>query len=64
MTSEPFKVVLHDLTTVSRKPVQNRQNIALDMAKQALQELDNFLGRDGFFEDLKEIPNGQPGDNP
>jgi hypothetical protein len=56
--------LLRDFTAVSRKPVPNQQNVALDVAQQVFKKLDDLLGLDGFFEDLKvEIPDGDAGDD-
>jgi hypothetical protein len=56
--------LLRDPTTVGRKPIPNQQYVAIDVAEQVLEELDNLLGLDGLFEDLKvKVPSGQPGDD-
>lgn len=50
---------VRDLAPMGGEPVPNQQNVALDIAQQVLQELDNLFGLDGFLEDLKvEVPNG------
>ena len=56
--------LLRDPTAVGRKPIPNQQNVAIDVAEQVLEELDNLLGLDGLLEDLKvEVPSSQPGDD-
>ncbi len=56
--------LLRDFTAVSRKPVPNQQNVALDVAQQVFKKLDDLLGFNGFFEDLKvEVPDGDAGDD-
>ena len=56
--------LLGDPAAVGRKPIPNQQNVAIDVAEQVLDELDNLLGLDGLLEDLKvEVPSGQPGDD-
>src|SRR5689334_22207859 len=53
-----------ELAFVSRKPVPNQQNVALDIAEQVLEKLDHLLGFDGFLEDLKiKTPRRQASDD-
>jgi Domain of unknown function (DUF3854) len=55
---------LGDQTPVGRKPVPNQQDVASDIAEQVFQKLNDLLGLDGLFEDLKvEIPEGDAGDD-
>jgi hypothetical protein len=55
--------LLCDPTAVCRKAVPNQQNVAIDVAEQVLEELNDLLGLDGLFEDLKvEVPEGDAGD--
>jgi len=56
--------LLRDFTAVARKPVPNQQDVAIDVAKQVLEELDDLLRLDGVFEDLKvEVPDRDAGDD-
>ena len=49
---------------VGRKAVPNQQNVAIDIAEQVFEELDDLLGFDGLFEDLKvEVPERDAGDD-
>lgn len=54
---------LRDQAAVGRKAVPNQQNVAIDIAEQVLEELNDLLGLDRLFEDLKvEVPEGNAGD--
>jgi len=56
--------LLRDPTAVGRKAVPNQQNAAIDVAEQVFEELDDLLGFDGLFEDLKvEVPERDAGDD-
>ena len=56
--------LLRDFAAVARKPIPNQQDVAINVAEQVFEELDDLLGLDGLFEDLKiEIPVGDAGDN-
>ena len=49
---------------MARKPVPNQQNVTVDVAEQVFEELDDLLGLDRFFENLKvEVPDGDAGDD-
>jgi hypothetical protein len=51
-------------TPVGRKPVPDQQDVAIDVAEQVFQKLNNLLGLNGLFEDLKvEVPEGDAGDD-
>jgi hypothetical protein len=54
--------LLCDLAAVGRKPIPNQQDVAIDIAEQVFEELDDLLGLDRLFEDLKvEVPEGDAG---
>lgn len=56
--------LLRDPTAVGRKAVPNQQNVAVDVAEQVFEELDDLLGLDGLFEDLKvEVPGRDASDD-
>lgn len=56
--------LLRDPTAVGRKAIPNQQNVAVDVAEQVFEELDDLLGFDGLFEDLKvEVPERDAGDD-
>ena len=56
--------LLGDLTAVGRKSVPNQQDVTVDAAEQVFEELDDLLGLDGLFEDLKvEVPESDAGDD-
>ncbi len=56
--------LLRDFAAVAREPIPNQQDVAINVAEQMLEELDDLLGLDGLFEDLKvEIPEGDAGDD-
>lgn len=49
---------------MGRQPIPNQQDVAVDVTEQVLEELDDLLGLDGLFEDLKvEVPEGDAGDD-
>lgn len=55
--------LLGETAAMARKPIPNQQDVALDVAEQVFQKLDNLFGLDGAFEDLKvEVPLGQTRD--
>jgi hypothetical protein len=48
---------------VGREPIPNQEDVAIDVAQQVFEELDD-LGLDGLFEDLKvEVPVSNTGDD-
>ena len=56
--------LLRDFAAVARKPIPNQQNVTFDVTEQVLEKLDDLLGPDGLFEDLKiEVPEGDAGDD-
>jgi hypothetical protein len=56
--------LLRDFAAVARKPIPNQQNVTFDVAEQVLEELDDLLGLDGWFEDLEiKVPEGDAGDD-
>ena len=56
--------LLRDFAAVARKPIPNQQDVAINVAEQVFEELDDLRGLDGLFEDLKvEIPEGDTGDD-
>ena len=56
--------LLRNFAAVARKPIPNQQDVAINVAEQVFEELDDLLGLDGLFEDLKiEIPEGDAGDD-
>jgi len=49
--------LLRDFAAVAREPIPNQQDVSINVTEQMLEELDDLLGLDGLFEDLKvEIP--------
>jgi hypothetical protein len=52
------------LAAVGRQPIPNQQDVAIDITKQVLEELDDLLGLDGVFENLKvEVPGRDASDD-
>jgi hypothetical protein len=53
-----------DQAAVGREPIPNQQDVAIDVAEQVFEELDDLFGLDGLFEDLKvKVPEGDAGDD-
>jgi hypothetical protein len=56
--------LLGDQAAVGREPIPNEQNVAINVAEQVLEELDDLFGLEGLFEDLKvEVPKSDAGDD-
>ena len=56
--------LLGDLTAMGREVIPNQQNVAVDIAQQVFEKLDDLFGLDGFFKDLKiEVRDGDSGDD-
>ena len=56
--------LLCDFAAVRRQASPNQQDAAIDVAEQVFEELDDLLGLDGLFEDLKvEVPERDAGDD-
>lgn len=56
--------LLCDSTAMSRKPVPNQQDVAMDVAEQVFEKFNDLLGLDGLLENLKvEVPEGDASDD-
>ncbi len=56
--------LLCDFAAVARKPIPNQQDVSLDVMEQVFEELNDLLGVDRLFEDLKvEVPDGDAGND-
>ena len=56
--------LLRDFAAVAGKPIPNQQDVAINIAEQMFEELNDLFGVDGLFEELKvEVPDSDAGND-